>query len=332
MTTNGTLVNNFGATLNNNSTGTINGSGTINQNGGSYTGASGGAIAPGNSTGTLSVTGNLNPGSNTYESEIDGAVPNNDVLALTGEATLTNATLEVTWLNNPTAADIYIVMTFGSKVGEFASVTIPTVPGFTFAVAYTATTVSIQASVALPIELLYIRGEALDQSNKITWASASEKNSSHFEVERSSDGITFEMISIVAANGNTVTNQSYALLDEKPLQGIGYYRLKMVDLDDTFEYSKVVSISFKNDTKEIHLAISPNPATDVVHFVISKEEINNAIIEIHSITGQLVFQKRINKNDPNPRFDWNTEGAVKGIYMATLTSGSERKMEKIIIQ
>ena len=333
LTCNGTLVNNSGATLNNNSTGTINGSGTINQNGGSYTGASGGASAPGNSVGTLSVTGNLNLDNNTYESEIDGAVPSNDVLALTGEATLTNATLEVTWLNNPTVAGTYTVMTFGSRVGEFATVTIPTVSGFTFSTAYTTTAVTITATaVALPIELLYIRGEALDQSNKITWASASEQNSSHFEVERSSDGITFEMIGIVAANGNTVTNQSYALLDEKPLQGIGYYRLKMVDLDDTFEYSNVVSVSFNNNNKEIQLSISPNPATDVVHFTISKDEINNAIIEIHSFTGQLIFQKRVNKNDTNPRFDWNTEGTIKGFYIATLTSGSERTMKKIIIQ
>jgi hypothetical protein len=184
----------------------------------------------------------------------------------------------------------------------------------------------------LPIELLYIRGEALDQSNKITWASATEENSSHFEVERSSDGITFEMLGIVAANGNTVTNQSYVLLDEKPLQGIGYYRLKMVDLDDTFEYSNIVSVSFNKKNNEIQLSISPNPATDVVHFAISKDEINNAIIEIHSITGQLIFQKMVNKNDTNPRFDWNTEGAVQGIYIATLTSGNERTMKKIIIQ
>jgi len=290
-------------------------------------------IEPGNSIGTLAVSGDSDLSSATYTAEMDPIAGTTDLMSISGQATLTNATLEVTWLNNPTVTGTYTVMTFGSKVGEFATVTIPTVSGFTFSTAYTTTAVTITATaVALPIELLYIRGEALDQSNKITWASATEENSSHFEVERSSDGITFEMIGIVAANGNTVTNQSYVLLDEKPLQGIGYYRLKMVDLDDTFEYSNVVSVSFNKKNNEIQLSISPNPATDVVHFAISKDEINNAIIEIHSITGQLIFQKMVNKNDTNPRFDWNTEGAVKGIYIATLTSGNERRMEKIIIQ
>ncbi|NJN35007.1 MAG: T9SS C-terminal target domain-containing protein, partial [Saprospiraceae bacterium] len=62
-------------------------------------------------------------------------------------------------------------------------------------------------------------------------ATASERNGSHFDVQRSKDGKTFTTIGQVKAVGNSLTLQRYEFSDENPLSGTNYYRLNAVDLD-----------------------------------------------------------------------------------------------------
>lgn len=184
---------------------------------------------------------------------------------------------------------------------------------------------------ALPVELTTFIATPLSITVKIEWNTASEKNSSHYEVERSIDGKMFEKIGIVKSNGNSYSKQSYELIDEKPMIGINYYRLKMVDLDASFEYSKVVSVYMNKNRNEKIFTISPNPASDRVTFNLSKDEGADAAIEIWDITGRLIYLRKLNKDDNLSNIDWNTEGVSKGIYFATFTNGGEKSTKKLII-
>ncbi len=80
----------------------------------------------------------------------------------------------------------------------------------------------------------------------LQWATATEINSSHFELERSTDGRNFEKLSTIGARGNTNTRIEYQLFDYFPETGINYYRLKIFDKNGQFKYSKIISIIFKN--------------------------------------------------------------------------------------
>ena len=82
-----------------------------------------------------------------------------------------------------------------------------------------------------------------------------------FIIERSADGLTFSGIGTVTAN-NRAGDNSYSFSDGTPLNKISYYRLKMIDRDGSFTYSRVVKIV--RETKS-WLAISPNPAHQLIH-------------------------------------------------------------------
>jgi hypothetical protein len=92
---------------------------------------------------------------------------------------------------------------------------------------------------------------------RLTWATASEKNSKAFEVERSTDGVAFAAIGMVAAAGTTATARTYALRDAVLPAGAAvlYYRLRQVDLDGTAHYSPVRSVALASG-----LSLYPNPA------------------------------------------------------------------------
>ena len=113
----------------------------------------------------------------------------------------------------------------------------------------------------LPVELVQFTATAEGRSAvRLAWATASEKNSQAFEVERSADGRTFARIGTVAAAGSSSAVRSYELLDARLPTGAAllYYRLKQVDADGTFSYSPVRTVALTGAAAG--LALYPNPA------------------------------------------------------------------------
>ena len=126
---------------------------------------------------------------------------------------------------------------------------------------WNSSNVSTACPSALPLDLLSFSATATEESNKpmtlLTWKTANEQNVERFDVERSSDSKIFTVLSkLRAKNGN---EQTYQTVDEKPLAGVSYYRLKMVDKDGSFTYSLIKSVVF-NDAKKTVLKVYPNPA------------------------------------------------------------------------
>lgn len=113
----------------------------------------------------------------------------------------------------------------------------------------------------LPIELTYFKAETCN-FNKIcfNWETATENNNNHFEIERSMDAIDFRMILATdskALGGNSLYKISYKSIDETPLNGINYYRLKQVDNDFKNTYSKIISVHFASE-EGLQFLIFPN--------------------------------------------------------------------------
>jgi hypothetical protein len=109
-------------------------------------------------------------------------------------------------------------------------------------------------SNVLPITLVDFQAIKTDeQAVKLDWITSSEKSSSHFEIERSINGILFEKIGQVDAKGNTQALQSYQYLDRLPLNDWNYYRLKMVDLDGTFAYSPIRAVKIEVAIQKINV-------------------------------------------------------------------------------
>ena len=112
----------------------------------------------------------------------------------------------------------------------------------------------------LPVELVAFAAEAQGQAARLSWSTASEKNSARFEVERSADGRRFGRIGEIAAQGSSTTAVAYSYLDREAAQvaGLVYYRLRQVDQDGKATYSPVRTVAFKQLVPAF--AVYPNPA------------------------------------------------------------------------
>lgn len=161
---NGT-VNNNGSFIN---TATISGTGTFVQNNIFRNGVNA-KILPGSSPGTLTFTGNLDLGSATYTCEINGAtVGSYDVLASSGINTLSNATLNIVWGFTPVPGNSFRIMTFGSRVGQFNTVTIPPISNLVFDIVYNTTDITVTVS-NVPITITSVKDGSW--SDPTVWSS-----------------------------------------------------------------------------------------------------------------------------------------------------------------
>lgn len=99
----------------------------------------------------------------------------------------------------------------------------------------------------LPVELILFKGEKLGRNNELMWSTATEHNNDFFTLEKTINGIDYEIIGYIngAGNSNHITN--YAVIDSDVKNMINYYRLKQTDFDGQFDYSNVISIDNRID-------------------------------------------------------------------------------------
>ena len=149
----------------------------------------------------------------------------------------------------------------------------------------------------LPVELTAFTGRWANGAAELKWNTASEKNSSHFVVERSNGGdAAFRPVGQVTAAGNSTTPHSYQLRDaEAGAQGVStlYYRLRQVDKDGKQEFSPLVTITVgKQAAIEPVVEVYPNPAADaqVVSVHILNLPAGGGMVQTYSQIGQLVSQ------------------------------------------
>jgi hypothetical protein len=101
--------------------------------------------------------------------------------------------------------------------------------------------VIINQNAVLPVELVDFKGVANGKQNRISWSTASEQNTKYFILERRNNYGDFKSLDLVAATGQSNQPQFYQWVDQAPTP-LSVYRLKIIDLNDSYEYSKVISV------------------------------------------------------------------------------------------
>lgn len=145
----------------------------------------------------------------------------------------------------------------------------------------------------LPVELVYFDATLADRQVMLGWQTASELNSSYFDVLRSGDGQNWSSIGTVPAMGSSQSSIDYSLVDAAPLTGVSYYRLKEVDLNGSFHLYGIRSIS--NSQKENRVKIYPNPTDKGLVTVVSDEPISSLFV--YNALGKVVFEATIDSDD-----------------------------------
>ena len=187
----------------------------------------------------------------------------------------------------------------------------------------------------LPIELIYFDAKYKNEVVDIAWSTGSEINNDYFTVERSPDGINFEMILTKPGAGNSTSKLYYSDVDPNPLIGYSYYRLKQTDYDGKFAYSEIKRV--KSDSKgdgesALHItSVTPNPFNEsfTILFVLKTKTLVN--FQLINSTGQVVFGNVINTNDGINQYEFIDEkGLPKGIYFIVLICNNEKTVQKIL--
>lgn len=144
----------------------------------------------------------------------------------------------------------------------------------------------------LPIELQSFSCQNINSDNtQLTWVTASEKNTSYFEIEKSFDGINFKTIGKVNSIKESYQTQHYIFNDveQDAHNDFSYYRLKMVDQDNTFKYSEICSTNKNIESSKSELMIYPNPANTFLFIRYEKESINDLkFLKLTNIRGDEV--------------------------------------------
>jgi hypothetical protein len=127
-----------------------------------------------------------------------------------------------------------------------------------------------------------------DHTITLNWNTQMEMNFSHFAIERSADGANWEQVGTVQAKGKSAVQTDYNYTDEQPLTGTNYYRLTLVNMDDSYMYSQVVVMQSATIAK---VSFFPNPAHDYVNVSLGETTGSQVTILLSSISGRLMQEK-----------------------------------------
>lgn len=135
----------------------------------------------------------------------------------------------------------------------------------------------------LPVVFLHFNGVSKGNEVILNWATASEINASHYEVETSVDGVNFLQVAQVKAAGNSHSRKDYSFTTTN--NTATYFRLRQVDFDGAFEYTKIVNVAKQSNLTKLTVSTYPNPATEVVNFNLENSSDTQAEVRIFNTSG-----------------------------------------------
>ncbi len=141
----------------------------------------------------------------------------------------------------------------------------------------------------LPVTLVELKGVHNNTFNLISWKTAYEGNAHRFEIEKSTDGVTFRVIGFVGAKGS---NSTYTFTDDKLSSTANYYRLRMVDADGRAAYSRTILLK-DNGTSILLTAVRPNPFTSEITVSFSSTQSQIVTLLLLDAAGRSVARKQV---------------------------------------
>ena len=183
---------------------------------------------------------------------------------------------------------------------------------------------------ALPVELTSFTAQLqADQTNLLQWQTTTEENNKGFEIERSANGESWETLDFIIGNGTTIEEQNYRYVDTQPIKGTNYYRLKQIDFDGQFEYSKVITVTLKSN-----ISVSdfyPNPTNGLTRLDFEVSQSSDLIITVFNVMGQQLLIETHSMEKGISTLELNFSKLSKGSYFVKLQNGKEVQHQKLVI-
>ena len=171
--------------------------------------------------------------------------------------------------------------------------------------------------ISLPVSLTDFVAQEKGSKVELSWITAQEENSDRFLVERSKDGTTdFIPLVTIPAKGFSSVMTTYTAEDIHPIRGKNYYRLKMMDRDGQFKYSRIRLVEFEKGNDLI--SFYPNPAKNEIT-IESSFRGNKLNISVTDISGRLINKQTVANASI---IIYNISSLQEGVYTLTIGDGS----------
>ncbi|MGN7887804.1 T9SS type A sorting domain-containing protein [Dyadobacter sp. 22481] len=176
---------------------------------------------------------------------------------------------------------------------------------------------------ALPVNLVDFKVKRVENATVLYWQTSEEKNSDHFEVQQSEDLRKWNALGIVNAANESSQQKDYSFPDVTERYGTQYYRLKMVDADGSFAFSKIESIRLGSSGL---ISAYPNPVVDKLR-IGSKEAL--ASVKVTDLAGRSFLEL----SKPKPGQEFSMKNYPAGTYFVKVeTADGKVQVVKIIKQ
>ncbi|MDX5481358.1 MAG: IPT/TIG domain-containing protein, partial [Hymenobacteraceae bacterium] len=198
-------------------------------------------------------------------------------------------------------------------------------------------TINATAAAPLPVELISFKAETQQNSIQLKWKTASETDNSHFEVEVAQDlknGFT-KVGEVKSKVTNSVLTTSYTYTHNyNGSAATLYYRLKQVDLDGTYAYSKVVSVEpMVKSLQQEMIVVAPNPLVYNSKVFITAESSGKAVLRLSSMAGKQVYFREIDVEQGQTTLQLPLYDQLqKGLYVLMVELNGERYTVKVVKQ
>lgn len=176
----------------------------------------------------------------------------------------------------------------------------------------------------LPIELMQFSAHLVERTTILNWATASELNNDHFNIQKSEDAVHFTSIGKVRGQGTTNQLHQYQYDDLLTKNGTFYYRLQQVDDNGTSSYSPIVSVTVSSEEQWL---IYPNPAQDVIYIKTQNIEYDTRI-QIIQVTGQVLIEQTLQSS--MDQYTLDIRALPKGQYLMRIISPNQQKVQSFI--
>lgn len=149
---------------------------------------------------------------------------------------------------------------------------------------------------SLPVTWQYVNAMVKPNGILLNWATAQELITARFEIERSDDGVHYFKRATIAAAGQSNIPRHYNWLDQQPQNGSYQYRIRQVDIDDQFSYSKIIHIRYNQSAATANAMAYPNPARSEVCISWPGSE-QQAMLTITDASGKRAVSRQVNNGE-----------------------------------
>lgn len=189
----------------------------------------------------------------------------------------------------------------------------------------------VGTGVAIPVELVSFTAVAKNKTNVLKWITATERNVSHFNIERSLNGVAdWLTIGVVKAKGNSQGLSTYDIVDDAPLS-MSYYRMRIIDHDGHTEVSKTISVNHAANTLKVN-SLSPMPVHNGA-LTINLQSLSGELnIRIQDITGKTIQTEKRTVQEGQNTIQLPLSKMTNGLYFLVVSDGRSQVIEKIVKQ